>query len=367
MIPSRLVLIIAVSSTLAVACARPPAMETTARARKTLKVLDINVWAGLDYKGNFWMGEYDSADGRARRRRILIDGILKLDPDVIGVHEANKLPGYAEDLARDLGMLQMNHPGVGGVRAGPVGLPWNLREGDAILVKPDLGFQPVAREQLSGGYVGSFFTLHFEDATQILAARIVVNGKPVTLYTTHWHASPFQTPAMSEFLEQAAARRKSTPAEIAEAREEIRKGALWRLEESTRTADFVSRTAQGTVLLFGDFNATMETPELGALVRAGFIDSFRAAGSLKEKATWDPVTNTNQIRFYPRDEHPETLTAEIEDWFDHQPKRIDHILYKAGSDLVLVPRVSSVVLDEAVDGAHASDHFGIFTEFEILP
>lgn len=360
-------LVFAAALVFGITCGRSPVPDKPITPRKTLKVLDINVWSGLDYKGNVWMGEYDGAPGRAKRRQVLIEGIRQLDPDVIGIHEANKLPSYAEDLAADLGMVQMNHPGVGGVRAGIVGLPWNLREGDAILAKPDLGFHPIERRQLSGGYVGSFFTLHFDDATQALAARIIVNGKPVTLYATHWHASALDTAAVAAHLAAEADRRKTPDDELKQTREAIRAGAQWRLDEAAATTAFVRATAEGPAILFGDFNSTTDTAEMRALTVFGFLDSFTAANSGQEKPTWDPGKNLNQIRYYPRAQNTATLMEEIEDWFDHEPKRIDHILYKPGTGVVLKPRASRVVLDEAVDGIHASDHFGIFTEFEVAP
>jgi hypothetical protein len=85
----------------------------------------------------------------------------------------------------DIGCDVFHHVGVGGVRLGPVGLPWNPREGDAILVKRVLKPAFVGRRQLSGGYVGKWLTFHFADATQVIAIRITVNDQPGGNETNH--------------------------------------------------------------------------------------------------------------------------------------------------------------------------------------
>ncbi|RMF65903.1 MAG: endonuclease/exonuclease/phosphatase family protein, partial [Calditrichaeota bacterium] len=162
----------------------PPSVD-----RAVLRVVDINVWSGLDYKGKLWMGEYETKLERENRYRALVQQLRALDPDIVGIQEANKLPGYAKRLAGELGYDVFYHVGVGGVRFGPVGLPWNLREGDVILTKKDLHAQFAGRKQLSGGPVGNFFTFHFSDATQVLAVKLVNFGQPVYVFVTHWHAS----------------------------------------------------------------------------------------------------------------------------------------------------------------------------------
>lgn len=141
---------------------------------KTLRIVTINVWSGLDYRGHFRMGEYEEAAIRKRRNEILINQLRELAPDIVALNEANKLPQYARKMAQELGCNKVWHVGVGGLRAGPVGLPVNLREGDAILARPELELRRAGRRQLSGGPVGNFIAAHFSDATQVVAARIRV-------------------------------------------------------------------------------------------------------------------------------------------------------------------------------------------------
>ena len=62
--------------------------------RNELRLMTINVWSGLDYKGTLSMGEYESGDVREKRFRALAAEIRRLSPDIIGIYEANPLPDY---------------------------------------------------------------------------------------------------------------------------------------------------------------------------------------------------------------------------------------------------------------------------------
>ena len=67
---------------------------------REIRILTINVWSGLTYKGFFKMGEYQ--DNPEKRYELLVSEIRKLTPDIIAIQEANPLPRYAKRLAADL-------------------------------------------------------------------------------------------------------------------------------------------------------------------------------------------------------------------------------------------------------------------------
>ena len=125
---------------------QPSGLDQLMYSYDYLRILDINVWSGLNYKGILKMGEYETAATREKRYQALCSQIKKLDPDIIGINEANKLPKYAERLAKDIGYAAFYHIGVGGVRLGAIGLPWNLREGDVILTKKYFNPQYLGRK-----------------------------------------------------------------------------------------------------------------------------------------------------------------------------------------------------------------------------
>lgn len=319
------------------------------------------------------MGEYETADVREQRFQALVQQIRALDPDIVGVQEANKLPDYAERLGADLGYDFFYHVGVGGVRLGKVGLPWNLREGDVILTKRDLQGSFAGRKQLSGGHVGSFFTFHFSDATQIMAVRIMNRGQPLFVFVTHWHASILATPEMQQFADSLRANQLVTLSAYDSAFAEIKLGESWRLGESRGTLDFIRETAgKHPFILMGDFNAPRLSPEIQNLLRSGMVDVFYAVHSDSLSGyTWDPDRNRNfQTHYLPQHQAAEeqglSFYQELKQMHEATPKRIDFIFWgdkrtlEAGEVAITE---SHVVLDEVVNGLHASDHFGVYAEF----
>ena len=320
-----------------------------------LRVVTINVWAGLDYKGSLKMGEYQDRETRDRRTQILIEQLRELDPDVIALNEANKLPRYARMLARELGYEQTYHVGLGGLRAGPLGLPLDLREGDVILARKPLQLEGGGRKQLSGGPVGNFFTLHFADATQVIGARIIVGGRELYLFNTHWHASPFPT---GDYFRRLAERRD---AGLIDARRhdelaaEALEGQKWRLGEARKTVQFIEKVAGAApVILMGDFNALSDAEEIAVLKEAGFRDAFAEAGE-PPGYTWDGNVNGNiklQKRAFPEDF-----------WLEPKQQRIDYIFFRGPG---LEVKAGEVVLDRPVRGLFPSDHFGVMADFEVV-
>jgi endonuclease/exonuclease/phosphatase family metal-dependent hydrolase len=323
---------------------------------ENLRVVTINVWAGLDYKGSLKMGEFQDEDTRALRTRNLVEQLKELDPDVIAVNEANQLPRYARSLSQELNYDQIYHVALGGLRIGPIGLPVNLREGDVILAKKSRQLQGSGRKQLSGGPVGNFFTFHFADATQIFGGRILVAGREVYVFNTHWHASPFPT---EDYFRQLAERRDSGRIDAQRYDELVAEavgGQKWRLGEARKTVAFIDKVAgNNPAILMGDFNAAASSEEIGVLKASGFQDAFAEAGD-SPGFTWDGRENSNiqlQKQVFPEDF-----------WREPTRRRIDYIFFR-GTGLEVTR--SKVVLDSPLQGIHPSDHFGVMADFEVQP
>jgi endonuclease/exonuclease/phosphatase family metal-dependent hydrolase len=339
---------------LALAAALAAAGQQAAAQGEELTVVTINVWAGLDYKGSFKMGEYEEKAVREQRTRILIDELRALSPDVVALNEANKLPRYGRRVARELGYDRVWHVGLGGLRAGPVGIPCNLREGDVLLARPQLALKRAGRKQLSGGPVGNFFTAHLADATQVVAGRVQAAGRQVWLFCTHWHASPYPTEAYLGELERRRISGRMEEKEYLEKVAEAQDGISWRLEEARKTLAFIERVAgEGPAILLGDFNALADSEEIALLRQAGFADAFELAGS-GEGLTWDEEHNANiqlQRRTYP-DEIP----------LDPPNRRIDYVFVRGPGLRVSGARV---VLDRPSGGQYPSDHYGVLARIEL--
>ncbi len=338
----------------------------------SLSILDINVWSGLDYKGYFKMGEYETATVREKRYRALRSQIKQLDPDIIGIHEANKLPYYAKRLAKDIGYDVFYHIGIGGVRLGPIGLPWNLREGDAILTKKHLNPQFVGRKQLSGGYVGNWATFHFSDATQIIAIKITYQDKPILIFATHWHASLSDASYVLAKAKDLNISGEITEEEYQNILSKIKEGVAWRLSESKKTIDFIKETVKDhPYILMGDFNAESGSQEINYLLKFGMVDVFQISNPDSSGFTWDPRTNLNYKEYYLKEFNSEKdldAYAKLKNFYSEIPKRIDYIFL--GPSFLLDSKnisikSSKVVMKAIIHGVHTSDHYGVFAEIQI--
>lgn len=275
-----------------------------------LRVLALNVWSGLDYRGYLRMGEH--AGGEARYQRLLRE-LVRLEPDVIGLNEANPLPGYARRLARDLSYDEVHHPGLSGVRLGPLRLPANLCEGDALLARRGLGLRAVGRRQLTGGPVHRHWSLNFGNATQVIHARI----EGLDLYCTHWSVAV----DAADYARQGVSREVATQD----------RAAARRRREAESTLAFL---AEGPGLLMGDLNAAPDSPEVQSLRDAGWTD-------VPTGPTWDPSRNEHLAGSGP-------------------PERVDYLFLSPHLEL----RHARVVMDRE---PHPSDHFGVLAEVEVPP
>ncbi|MFH0992576.1 MAG: BamA/TamA family outer membrane protein [bacterium] len=78
---------------------------------QSLKLSTINLWTGLNYRGSFSMGEYETADVREKRKQILLEGLKQRQPDIIAVQEVNPVAALTAhiadvwDLSNDFGIF----------------------------------------------------------------------------------------------------------------------------------------------------------------------------------------------------------------------------------------------------------------------
>ncbi len=344
----------------------------TGTTNDCLRILDINVWSGLDYKGTIKMGEYETAAVRKERYQILLSQIRQLDPDIIGIQEANKLPSYARRLARDTKYEAFYHMAVGGVRLGPIGLPLNLREGDVLLIKKHLNPKFVGRRQLSGGYVGKWVAFHFDDATQIIGVKITFQNRPIFIYVTHWHASLTDAPYIISKAKKLVQSGEITETEYQDILSEIERGVAWRLSESQKTIEYIQETAKNnSYILMGDFNTEQGSQELNNLLKFGMVDVFQTSNPDSSGLTWDPRTNLNIKTHYLKNSGIEKNLdglARLENLLTETPRRIDYIFLGPSSFLDsknIAIKSSKVVMKQIMNGIHASDHYGVFAEIQI--
>jgi hypothetical protein len=135
----------------------------------------------------------------------LLAGIRKLAHDIIAIQEANPAPQYAKRLAADLGYQVIYHVSLGGIRLGPLGIPRNLREGEAILVKNSFAIKDLGVKRLGGwGIATNWICFHFGEITQVLLGKVIINGESLYIYAVHLHSGPFQGDALDAAISDLA-------------------------------------------------------------------------------------------------------------------------------------------------------------------
>ena len=327
----------------------------SSKPRQEIHILTINVWSGLTYKGFFKMGRH--RNNPETRYGLLVSEIRKLNPDVIAVQEANPLPHYANRIAADLDYQVIYSVALGGIRLGSFGIPTNMREGDAILVKKPWAIEELGRKCLCGaGIATNWFCFHLDEITQVLLGRTVVNGRPLYLYNVHLHSGPFHGPALDDAL--GCLSQEMSQQQVEEARKGVRKDMERRKIEIGNLMRFVEGTLPPGMpaVILGDFNTTVESGELEPLLTGEkWVDSFRLKNPLDEGITWDPANNPNFRQLEGISNPYDVLRA----YHQRHTYRIDFILMNEN-----IPKehiLESRVVLAPVDGFSPSDHYGVLT------
>lgn len=326
-----------------------------ATPQREVRILTINVWSGLTYKGVFKIGRYQ--DNPENRYKKLVAELRGLDPDIIAIQEANPLPDYVKRLASDLGYREIHHVSLGGIRMGPVGIPVNLREGEAILVKRPWTLVDLGTGRLAGfGISSNWLCFHFGEITKVILGRVIVNGKPLYVYVVHLHSGPFKGAA----LDAAVARlsREMPRGRVEQAKEGVDKDVKRREREIKNLLKFVNDTLPpgAPAIIAGDFNTDERSGELNPiLAERRWVDSFWYSSPAEEGNTWDPPNNPNFRQ--------ECMTTEpysvLSDYHELHPSRIDFIMINRNISPSRIMQ-SRVVLTPS-EGVPPSDHYGLLT------
>ncbi|MFC1502323.1 endonuclease/exonuclease/phosphatase family protein [bacterium] len=331
-----------------------------------LTIVTINVWSGLTYEGMLRMGEYESSNIRERRYSILVNQVRRLNPDIIALQEANKLPHYASRLARDLGMDRIYSVGLGGMRMGCLGIPTNLKEGDAILAKPEWQLKRVRAVRLSGkGIISDVVSFHFSESNQAIVGKVVCDNSPIYIINVHTHAGMEKDVYWSERMDFWLDSGKYSSMERRDAVHSIYKDVQRRQTEVRRLLGWISRALppDAPVILMGDFNASPDQPEIRWIGGNGFLDTYSAVNYAGIPGyTWNPNKNLNIQQHYllsPPDSNL-TLIQRLRQENQQRAKRIDYIFIRPGQMQIEILE-SRIVFNKTEEGHHPSDHFGVMT------
>ena len=318
---------------------------------ENITVATINVWSGLTYRGFFSSGTYEDAATREFRYDLLVSGLRTLAPDVVALQEANPLPSYANRIAEELGYDQISDVRQGGVRIGAVGLPANLREGSVILADINRSLEALNTKNLVGPGAGNLTAFQFSSGSQIVAAQIEVEDRPVYIFTTRWTPSPPADTTRMQALVTGYAAGELTGDELTTLIGQAVSGSERRREEARQTLTFINELAgEHPVILLGSLYALPGSPEIDVLRAGGFTDVWQSVGR-GPGYTWDAATNTNIAA------HELAPNGGNRD-------RYDYIFIRGNG---IVARSAQVIFARPTFGVHASDHYGVFAELRVDP
>jgi hypothetical protein len=336
---------------------------------KTVRILTVNIWSGVDYKGVWKFGEYEPEERRESRFLSLLHQIKQLEPDIIFIQEENFLNRYVRRLADSLSFDVIHQIVNAGIKFGNLGLPTNFKEGIAILADPSLHLQKVDAWKLSGspGIHSTGVTIHFDEAVFALVGQITINNTPVYLVGVHLHAAPPDDPGIKENLDQFLRNGSITQKEFEAALKTWEKGRKRRDREVNRLLQNIKRLPHAPpVIAAGDFNADPVSPEMKHFMSDGsFIDTYEY-GSKNRSYTWDPERNTNIDYSTELPDQSDSVNERLLLFSagDEIARRIDYIFL---NDRFLPEHVlhSAVVIDSMIHGVYASDHYGVIAEIDV--
>ena len=143
-----------------------------------ITLVNMNVWFGLDCRGILKFGEYQPGNIKAARFQNLTNGLKNLQPDVIGIQEANPLPDYIRKLASTLGYDAVWKVTNSGIKIMGFGIPINFAAGNAILAKKAHGIKFLGSRRLSGmGLQTRYLSIHVRDLRDVIAARVDIRDQ----------------------------------------------------------------------------------------------------------------------------------------------------------------------------------------------
>jgi endonuclease/exonuclease/phosphatase family metal-dependent hydrolase len=339
-----------------------------------LKILNFNVWHGLNPTSILRFGQYESANQRELRYASFLAQARAFDPDVLFLQEVNPAPSMSRRIAKDLGLDAVWQIDNSGVKLGSVGLPSNLRSGLTTLARKGLDLKKVGAKKLSGprGLCNDWLTWQFDEFRYLLAATITVKGREILLLNTHLHHGPEVTPQARQAMDSLVKEGVITKERAGEILGVIGKASDRRRRELETAMNYVKSLGRGSAptIFAGDFNASPDAAELLWLKSdLGFqsMTKGESEGDFFFTWNWARNENTHQIdSFVPVNSFAEArVNHEIHDLEIGLSRRIDYIFHRNAGGVFKV-QDSGIFGDALQGGRMASDHFGIWAKLLLM-
>jgi len=341
-----------------------------AEGSRSLRVLTINLWSGSDYRGVWSFGQWESEVVREQRYQLLLSQMRLIKPDVIFLQEATPAGQYAARLAKALGMKEIHQVCIAGIKFGPVGIPAGFKEGNVILARHDLRLFKVDEWKLSGGpgIYSDAVTVHFDETISSLVGGIIVDSSVIYLVNNHLSAAAWADTAISDGLVDLQKTGHISETEYQSVMKRWQAGLARRRTEMHRLLDKLQvLPTNNPVIVGGDFNALPGSPEMRDLCTLGEFHDTGQPDTSSQSVTWDPIHNTNTAFSYSLADargHKLDLWNRLSALRSARSGRIDYVFVSKHFSQNDVLR-NQVVLDSAVNGLYASDHYGFMADIGV--
>ena len=341
-----------------------------------ITLVNMNVWFGMDARGYVKFGEYESSARRRARFNILTEGLKNLRPDVIGIQEANILPGYAKKLSEEIGYDAVWRTTNSGLKFLGQGIPTNFAAGNVILAPQGCGLQFLGAERISGiGLQLKNVYFHFTELRDVIAAMTTIRDQPIIIFNTQTHFSVIWNQKWEIPLNNLIDSYQLAPRKKDNLLKKIHKSQNRRRKEINRLIAYVKRITRlydYPFVIMGDFNTTADSSEILHLIdELNLRDAYRIRNPGKPGYTWDPGRNTNtgydaSLLWADGATCKDPLNR-LEAQFDAKmARRIDFIFLSYQFEPNMV-KEADLIFTAPTDGLFASDHFGIQVVLNRLP
>ncbi|MEK6801455.1 MAG: endonuclease/exonuclease/phosphatase family protein [Nitrospirota bacterium] len=279
----------------------PPAPQSVSPPAR-FKVLTYNTLHGLEV-GKFWVRQIETDQQYRARFTLRIKQLAEAQPDVILLQEVNPLPAMAHDYVEALAQQGLQYAEVHqvdacGLRFAPgLAILPGLNNGLVILANAPLTIRKVDGLKLSGpiGGCGDYAGVQFGELRYALLAEVTApaTGMTYLIATMHLHSGIERDAKVLHDLMEAhnEGRLQYYDQLMAELKmdEHRRHMELHTLMDALRQHQ-MHRRYDG-IILGGDLNFEVESPEYRQLERAGFADTAQIAVGMPMWNTYDPMGN----------------------------------------------------------------------------
>ena len=288
------------------ACSTMPEFMRTAPPSpprsKTFTVLTYNTLHGLEV-GKFWVRQIETDERYRARFTWRIKQLAEAQPDVILLQEVNPLPAMAHDYVEALAQQGLHYAEVHqvdacGLRLAPsLAILPGLNNGLVILAKAPLTIRKLDGLKLSGpiGGCGDYAGVQFGELRYALLAEVTAPATGMThlVATMHLHSGiERDAKVLHDLMESHNEGRLQYYDQLMvelKMDEHRRQMELYTLTDALRQHQ-MHRRYDG-IILGGDLNFEVESPEYQQLGRAGFTDTAQIATGMPMWNTYDPMGN----------------------------------------------------------------------------